>query len=96
MRLEEQMEQLAAESYELWDRSREIDKKEDELMEKLFPVCDFCEKGTVRVYHGFEDGWQIHCLHCPASTPYTKTFVEAVEYWKAMLKVKEKEDANRN
>lgn len=44
----------------------------------------------------YPSGYSIACAECAVLTPRAETFDKALEYWNALIEVKEKENANRD
>ena len=87
----EDMERLEDERQELWDRGQARQSEQEHLVAENMGICLFCG-GDIHAFKDCKEGWNIYCSDCAASTPYTKTFGEALSYWNAMVQVKKDND----
>lgn len=54
--------------------------------------CPFCHEQECLAVYKYPSGYSIACAECAILTPRAETFDKALEYWNALLAVKEEDN----
>lgn len=74
---------------------KEVHKMTEDEFFETWTTCPFCKGNETIALYAYPTGYSFACADCMVMTPRAPTFEKALEYWDALLMVKEAQECDK-